>query len=220
MEPFDERAFIEHFEAADPDELARLLTLSTRRESDALAAWLGERRYRQMHEEALRRNVRRSDAPLAGNVVVVPGFMGSQLTGIDSTGLATTVWMRPLQLLAGAVGRLRLDPGGVQQAEPDWTVTPTAILKKHYGELILSLSARYRVLPFFYDWRKDVRIAGKELAARIANSLEGGPTHIVAHSMGGLVARSFIDDHAEQWQAMGGRLVLLGPPHRGSQHMM
>ena len=48
---------------------------------------------------------------------------------------------------------------------------------------------------------------------------------VAAHSMGGLVARTFVAQHPEEWQAMwdgehdgrrGGRLVMLGTPNQGS----
>ena len=48
--------------------------------------------------------------------------------------------------------------------------------------------------------------------------------HLVAHSMGGLVARSFAARHAKTWEQMddssdhpaGGRLLMLGTPNKGS----
>ena len=51
------------------------------------------------------------------------------------------------------------------------------------------------------------------------------PVHLVAYSMGGLVARSFIQRHPQRWRSMwsggadrrarGGRLVMLGTPNHG-----
>ena len=214
---WDERAFIDHFEAASTDELARILSLPTRREEDALVAYLGADRYARMHERALRRNLRRATEEPKANVVVLHGIMGAELTATDRTGANTAVWVRPLRLLAGAIRRLQLDTGGLQEADLDWTVRPSAILKKHYGELILSLSKDYRVLPFFYDWRKDIKHAGDALNAAITSSFSADkPVHLVAHSMGGLVARSFIADYPDRWNAMRGRLVMLGTPNLGS----
>src|SRR5262249_14539574 len=51
------------------------------------------------------------------------------------------------------------------------------------------------------------------------------PVHLVAHSMGGLVARQFIASHPARWASMwdnagagalGGRLIMLGTPNLGS----
>jgi hypothetical protein len=214
---WDERAFIAHFEAAGTDELARILSLPSRREEEAQVAYLGADSYARMHERALRRNLRRATEEPKANVVVLHGIMGAELTATDRTGANSAVWVRPLRLLAGAIRRLQLDAKGLQEADLDWTVRPSAILKKHYGELILSLSTDLRVLPFFYDWRKDVKHAGDALNAAITSSFSGDmPVHLVAHSMGGLVARSFIADYEDRWNAMRGRLVMLGTPNHGS----
>ena len=76
--------------------------------------------------------------------------------------------------------------------------------------------------------RKDLDLAADELAVK-ANAWFGPntPFHIVAHSMGGLVARTFIKRHTARWKSMwdgrsnhkgteGGRLVMLGTPNHGS----
>jgi hypothetical protein len=66
----EERAFIEMVEAADPDELAELLSRPTREEEEEiLITYFGEDRYHRMHERALRRNLRRTAQAPIGNVV-------------------------------------------------------------------------------------------------------------------------------------------------------
>jgi pimeloyl-ACP methyl ester carboxylesterase len=216
-EQWDERAFIARFEAADTDELARILSRPTRQEEAALVTYLGEDRYQRMHARALRRNLRRATEEPDGNVIVLHGIMGAELTATDRSGAAAAVWVRPLRLLAGAIRRLHLGPDGLNAQDPNWTVEASAILKKHYGELLLALSERWRVVPFFYDWRKDLRGAADSLNAAIARHFPSGePVHLVAHSMGGLVARTFVADYPERWQAIRGRLVMLGTPNYGS----
>jgi pimeloyl-ACP methyl ester carboxylesterase len=216
-EGWDERAFITRFEAAGIDELARILSRPTRREEEALVTYLGEDRYQRMHVRALRRNLRRATDEPKGNVVVLHGIMGAELTATDRSGAGTAIWVRPLRLLAGAIRRLQLGPGGLKEQDANWTVEASAILTKHYGELLLALSENWRVVPFFYDWRKDLRRAADALNTAIARHFPSGETvHIVAHSMGGLVARTFIADYPERWQAIGGRLVMLGTPNHGS----
>jgi len=155
-------------------------------------AYLGPDRYARMHERALRRNLRRATEEPDANVVVLHGIMGAELTATDRKGGNSAVWVRPLRLLAGAIARLQLDPDGLQESDLDWTVRPSAILKKHYGELILSLSENYRVLPFYYDWRKDIARAGDALNTAITSSFTGDkPIHLVAHSaMRGLVCET------------------------------
>jgi hypothetical protein len=56
---FDERAFIARVEAANADELAKILMHPTAEEERALRAYLGDERYQRMHGIALRRSVRR-----------------------------------------------------------------------------------------------------------------------------------------------------------------
>ena len=94
-----------------------------------------------------------------------------------------------------------------------------------YTKMASRLSGRWRVHLFPYDWRLDIADAADTLDQFItARVMEGGrrPVHLVAHSMGGLVARTFIGRHRDTWEAMddrggaGGRLVMLGTPNRGS----
>ena len=77
------------------------------------------------------------------------------------------------------------------------------------------------LMPFPYDWRRDNRVAAIRLAEVVKRKLalwgrreiENPRVLFVAHSMGGLVARYFLD-------VMGGwrvcRLITLGTPHRGA----
>ena len=71
------------------------------------------------------------------------------------------------------------------------------------------------------DWRRSILDNAKEFATLLAGTLAGTdqPVRIVAHSMGGLVARSaFLDD--KLWQRFrardGSRLIQLGTPNGGS----
>ena len=90
--------------------------------------------------------------------------------------------------------------------------------------MILELDTRWHVRPFPYDWREDIDKSADRLAGEVQAFRGGEPLHLVAHSMGGLVARRFIQRHREVWASMedstgegrGGRLVMLGTPNRGS----
>ena len=50
----------------------------------------------------------------------------------------------------------------------------------------------HEVRPWGYDWRRSILDNGKDFATLLAGALTGTdqPVRIVAHSMGGLVARS------------------------------
>jgi pimeloyl-ACP methyl ester carboxylesterase len=224
----DEREFVATVEAADPEELARLLSRPTVRQEEVLAAHFGEERYARMHERALRRNLRRAAEPPLGNVVVLHGIMGASLTAVDRRGKGSLIWVQALKLLGGGLARLALEERGLGERDERYTVHASGILKRYYGELLLALSEQWRVRAFWYDWRKDLRIAADALNTAIANWFPSGePVHLVAHSMGGLVARSFVEAHPERWESMwddsagspgarGGRLVMLGTPNHGS----
>jgi pimeloyl-ACP methyl ester carboxylesterase len=224
----DEREFVATVEAADPEELARLLSRPTVRQEEVLVAHFGEERYARMHERALRRNLRRAAEPPLGNVVVLHGIMGASLTSVDRGGKASLIWVQALKLLGGGLARLALKESGLDERDERYTVHASGILKRYYGELLLALSEQWRVRAFWYDWRKDLRLAADALNSSIANWFPSGePVHLVAHSMGGLVARSFVEAHPERWESMwdataespgarGGRLVMLGTPNHGS----
>ena len=77
--------------------------------------------------------------------------------------------------------------------------------------------------PFPYDWRRDNRVAAKQLAAKTAawmSSWRQRPGHeeakliLIAHSMGGLVARYFLEC-LEGWRQTR-MLITFGTPYRGS----
>ncbi len=163
-----------------------------------------------------------------GNVIVLPGIMGSELTATDRSGVADNIWLSILRIMAGRIERLRLADDGLTGFDPLYHVQASGILKRYYGELLLTLAAQWNVRAYWFDWRKDLDLAADELAVK-ANAWFGPdtPFHIVAHSMGGLVARTFIKRHTARWKSMwdgrsnhkgteGGRLVMLGTPNHGS----
>jgi pimeloyl-ACP methyl ester carboxylesterase len=82
----------------------------------------------------------------------------------------------------------------------------------------------WTVRAFWFDWRKDLDVAADALNAQLSAWFpDDAPIHIVAHSMGGLVARTFIKKYPGRWKKMwqdngraGGRLIMLGTPNHGS----
>ncbi|WP_157272041.1 CHAT domain-containing protein [Azohydromonas aeria] len=150
-------------------------------------------------------------------VVVVPGIMGSQLAAGGSR-----IWLSYWALLKGGLADIAWTGGND-------TVQPLDLVSDYYGPLLEYLARGHRVEVFAYDWRRSVR----ESAAKLAETLTAlvteaertkQPLHIVAHSMGGLVARAMIGDGdkgQDLWRRMGrlstsGRLLMLGTPNRGS----
>ena len=227
---FDERDFISRVEAAGPEELAELLKRPTVEQEKALRAHLGDERYQRMHSMALKRGMTRSlmrsqNIQPQGNVVVIHGIMGAELS-VSSGGSGDLTWVNAFRLMRGWAERLRLSDDGRSEFNSKFKVSATGIMKRYYGELLLALSEKWNVRAFWFDWRKDLNIAADDLNSKI-NEWFGGeaPVHIVAHSMGGLVARTFIRRYEERWNVMrkqdrdfksGGRLVMLGTPNHGS----
>lgn len=158
-------------------------------------------------------------------VVFVPGFMGSEL-------------YRGSERIWPSMSTLLRDPEQLRYG-PDFPLEPRKIL----GELVvipkfLTLDQYNRVgnyleeaigyqrerdlLEFAYDWRQDVRISARQLGAAIEawqarSDVARGPVIIIAHSLGTLVSRYFVE-------VLGGsakveRLVLVGGPHFGVPHI-
>jgi len=72
----------------------------------------------------------------------------------------------------------------------------------------------YNVQQFHYS---TVRKTPYEAAIKLyefLQKIEAGPTHIVAHSLGGLVVRHLLYLYPDQ---VDGKVITLGTPHRGSQ---
>lgn len=221
----DVASFIERVEAADADEFAEILRRPTLEEDRALRAYLGDRRYQYQRDLTLRRSIVRSAArELSGNVVVIHGIMGSELSAFSRAGKADQIWVKVMKIVVGALGRLQLADDGLKEVDESFDVRPTGMLKRHYGDLLLSLSGSWRVRAFWFDWRKSLDVAAAELDAKLTGWFGEEPVHIVAHSMGGLVARTFICRYRAHWERLrgddsgrsGGRLVMLGTPNHGS----
>lgn len=145
-------------------------------------------------------------------VFVVPGIMGSHLTAGGSR-----VWINPLSLAAGGLRKLALDAPNVDAQ---------SLVGLAYGDLVEFLSDSHDVVTFPYDWRRSIADAAARLAREVTTRLDGAgaqPVRIVAHSMGGLVARMMIAQAPEVWARLcaheQGRLVMLGTPNGGSHEI-
>jgi len=157
-----------------------------------------------------------------GRVVVVHGIMGARLDVVEPNGASDRVWVNVWRLFNGRIADLEL-VDGARPRDPAKRVRVAGMLAE-YLPLVLELDGRWKVRPFAYDWRLDIDDSAKLLAETIRLWSNGEPCHIVAHSMGGLVARRMIALFPEVWASMqdqenkgcGGRLIQLGTPNRGS----
>lgn len=115
---------------------------------------------------------------------------------------------------------LRLKPDG-QSSEADISLTGN-LTSFGYGEVepFFQETGYEKGKNFFvytYDWRKDVRNTKDSLDSLIETAKQKSGqnrVNIVAHSMGGLVARYYISDSAKA--AKVNKLIELGVPHLGA----
>lgn len=205
----DERQFIRQVESADAKELARILRNVSAEQADALKVYFGEEGFQHLRQLALSASSRSGSTK--GKVVVLHGILGGELTFYQGVR-STAVWVNIPQLILGKFCSLTLgneDPGNRVEA--------TGILKRYYGEQILRLLQQgWDVHPFWYDWRLDIDTVAIQLRSKLREWLHDRDetVHIVAHSMGGLVTRSFIRQFPQEWPS--GKLVMLGTPNNGS----
>lgn len=148
---------------------------------------------------------RKDDAPI---VFLLPGIMGSHIQ-LDRD----RIWFEPFSMWSGAMARLKVDAQGV---------TADGWIDHCYEKLARHLAETHEVRPFAYDWRLSITRAaehfGEELdQAMIDAKKRGQALRIVAHSMGGLVARLALKDRWGNFKAIpGSRLLQLGTPNNGS----
>ena len=140
-------------------------------------------------------------------VFVLPGITGSHL----KAG-ASPIWIDLVRLAAGGLKRLGIERADVAAGEPIW---------RYYADLCAHLDQTHDVRPWGYDWRRPIEDAADGFADALDDALAGTeqPVRIVAHSMGGLVARAALargDLFRRLRERAGSRLVMLGTPNGGS----
>jgi pSer/pThr/pTyr-binding forkhead associated (FHA) protein len=163
----------------------------------------------------------RSAPPAASRrpVVVIPGLCGSELRRGNMI-----LWPNYPYILAHPRA-LMLDSGPVEVTGmiTEVVVVPHLIKLDAYSRLthFLEASLGYHLgidlLEFPYDWRQDAGVIARQLAATIKTWREEmghGPVTVIAHSMGGLVTRYYLDQ-------LDGRenvdhLIVMGTPHLGT----
>ncbi|MGZ5713036.1 MAG: DUF7379 domain-containing protein [Caldimonas sp.] len=145
-------------------------------------------------------------------VFVIPGILGSNLA-LDGK----RIWLG--FRFVNSLQKLAWDPATAAQVSPDGPIGSV------YGDLIERLADSHEVIPFAFDWRRPVEDEARRLgeavdAALAARAASQQPVRIVAHSMGGLVARTMALEKPDTWQRMmardGARLLMLGTPNGGS----
>jgi Lecithin:cholesterol acyltransferase len=186
----------------------------------------------------------RSGRPVSEDLfILIPGIMGSELyvDGKPVWSPKPSAIFEALTSLGQNLQRLRIskdsdtdeslgDGVGVGRLIPDIHIVPGFMKIDGYSGLRKKLVARFSLQPgknyheFAYDWRRDNRAAARRLQKEAAKWLTSwrasGPSKekaqliLIGHSMGGLVARYFLE-------ALGGwentrAFITFGAPYRGS----
>ena len=103
-------------------------------------------------------------------------------------------------------------------------VEPDGLIESAYSDLSRYLSKTHEVIPFAYDWRLPIEDEAKRLATDLQAVLDARagqePVRIIAHGMGGLLARALQLVAPKVWDQMlahdEARILLLGAPNGGS----
>ncbi|MFV0260566.1 MAG: esterase/lipase family protein [Acidimicrobiales bacterium] len=173
---------------------------------------------------------------------MVPGILGSRLARRDAEGKLTEIWgtgalrlAKNLATFGRAIKGLAVElPDGKEVPDDgveatgvitDLAVVPGFLAVAGYDGLVARLENELRpgqVVAFAYDWRLSNRLNGERFAHYLERELEdwrklsgrGARAVVIAHSMGGLVARWAIEVGAAHRHVS--RLITLGTPFRGA----
>lgn len=175
--------------------------LRTGEDRGLLEDYFGADQYAELRE--LSREVASRGVRGGPKVLLLPGIMGSKIGVRGADGADDVVWVDPLDIAAGNLLQLALKG-------PRNPFTAVGVILLAYLRLKLRLRASGYDAEFHpFDWRLSLDVLGKQLAGHIQAMT--GPVNVVAHSMGGLVARAAIAQGAPVR-----RLIMLGTPNFGS----
>jgi CHAT domain-containing protein len=145
-------------------------------------------------------------------VFMLPGILGSHLKSGDKR-----IWLS-LRLIGG-LGKLRYQSGVADGVLPDGPIGMV------YDDLTDFLAGSHEVIPFAFDWRRPIEDEARRLADEVDKQLDardasGQPVRLLAHSMGGVLARTMQLERPKTWERLmqraGARLLMLGTPNGGS----
>ncbi len=154
--------------------------------------------------------------PTRRPVVFVPGMMGSELwQGSERVWPNVKILFKNPELYR-LTEDSPLEPLGLVG---EVVIVPNLVKLEKYNRLgdylveELGYQRENDLLEFSYDWRRDVRDSARKLAEAIDGWDVTPPVTIIAHSLGTLVSRYYVE-------RLGGkkkveRLLLMGGPHLG-----
>ncbi len=152
-------------------------------------------------------------------VVIIPGFFGSNLwLGEEKIWPNLKAMGRLPDLMKWSPeNKTALTPRGLIDQV---VIVPNVVRQEQYGGLIdfLEEALGYKrgqdLFEFAYDFRQDLRTTARQLAEAVEGWRRSGMVTIIAHSMGTLISRYYVNRLGGHRQV--DRMVLLGGPHAGS----
>ncbi|MGJ4890275.1 lipase family alpha/beta hydrolase [Bradyrhizobium sp. HKCCYLRH3099] len=196
--------------------LERLALVRDDANSLVLSRLLGAAAYREMRQLARHSHDTSHLAPGdAKNVVFVPGVMGSLLMNSTKGG----IWWIDVRT-RNYIDNLGLSPDGSSDADPTDRVVP-ATADPSYTPFLSAAIQEDGISHeiFSYDWRKPLLLSAdalRDLIVRMYQSNGQKKVHLVAHSMGGLMVRTALMQHASVLWPIIGKVIFIGTPHYGS----
>lgn len=174
-----------------------------------------------------------SQKPPNNVIVFVPGYMGSNLKDAQ-TGEVVWLDLSPQNLVTGNIlkmlDRLRYPSELVPDGLYEGVIIAPPLVQRHphtrFRELLQRMGyvtdktrpeTERTYFEFVYDWRQDNRISAQELGAfvdGIRASHPGYQVWLIAHSLGGLVTRWYVEK--EGGDKTIARQFLLGAPWDGT----
>ena len=167
-------------------------------------------------------------------IIFIPGFKGSVLLRTEDN---KHIWLSTKEILFGNSSiKLSLvnnettyKEGGILNSVP---VIPKIFeinfYKSFLNNLINTLSHKYKIINFSYDWRMDIISTVLRLNELIESLKSEYSINIIAHSMGGLITSYFLryglqlpETCKENWAGAKiiDKVVLAGVPFQGSVEM-
>jgi pimeloyl-ACP methyl ester carboxylesterase len=151
----------------------------------------------------------------AKNLIFVPGVMGTLLMNRARAG----IWWIDVRT-RNFIDHLGLSPDGISDADPQNDIAP-ATADPTYEPFLSAALAESGLghVIFPYDWRKSLTrsaAALRDLVVKVHEENGRKPVHLVAHSMGGLMVRAALMEHAAEIWPRVGKIVFLATPHYGA----
>jgi hypothetical protein len=181
------------------------------------------------------KNVRQATADTFPLFIFIPGIMGSRLIRTRPDGSTKVIWGKNQGIFASPDRELEYGENDKVEAKvmDEYFVLDTSF--DVYGKAIdalryMDLSAGgNNVRPFAYDWRQSNAKSARDLAAWFCankDEFEKRPLVLLAHSMGGLVLKSWlkniydaegctVGEKFANWVKVK-KIFFLGTPHYGA----